>query len=108
MTVNFSGTAEQLGEEIEAYIEATQKNNLYKQEDGLEKVWRTYNELLDVQEDNRSAQFDIINSKGGTQQYVTRLVSEQVADDFMKIYDGLGDATTYAKFAEGGLYYYYA
>ena len=108
VTVNFSGKAEHLGEEIEAYIEVTQKNNLYKQEDGLEKVWRTYNELLDVQEDNRSAQFDIINSKGGIQQYVTRLVSEQVADDFMKIYDGLGDATTYAKFAEGGLYYYYA
>ena len=52
--------------------------------------------------------FDIVNIKGETQSNLTRLVSEAVADDFMKIYEGLGDATTYAKFAEGGLYYYYA
>ncbi|MBP5574865.1 MAG: peptidylprolyl isomerase [Bacilli bacterium] len=108
VAVTFSGKAEHLGEEIDAYIASIQKNNLYKQADGLEKVWRTYNELLDVQEDNRNAQFDIVNSIGAVQANVTRLVSEAVADDFMKIYNGLGDATTYAKFAEGGSYYYYA
>ena len=106
--LSFTGKAEGLGEEIDNYISAIQKNNLYKQEDGLEKVWRTYNELLDVQEANRSAQFNIVNSKGEPQGNLTRLVSEQVADDFMAIYNGTGNATTYAKFAEGGLYYYYA
>ena len=108
VTVKFSGAAEGLGEEIDSYIEKTQENNAFKQEDGLQKVWRTYNELLGVQEDNRDMMFDIVNIKGETQSNLTRLVSEAVADDFMKIYEGLGDATTYAKFAEGGLYYYYA
>ena len=108
VTVKFSGAAEGLGEEIDSYIEKTQENNAFKQEDGLQKVWRTYNELLGVQEDNRDMMFDIVNIKGETQSNLTRLVSEAVADDFMKIYEGNGDATTYAKFAEGGLYYYYA
>ena len=108
VTVKFSGAAEGLGEEIDSYIEKTQENNAYKQEDGLSKVWRTYNELLGVQEDNRDMMFNIVNIKGETQSNLTRLVSETVADDFMKIYEGNGDATTYAKFAEGGLYYYYA
>ena len=108
VTVKFSGAAEGLGEEIDSYIEKTQENNAYKQEDGLSKVWRTYNELLGVQEDNRDMMFNIVNIKGETQSNLTRLVSEAVADDFMKIYEGNGDATTYAKFAEGGLYYYYA
>ena len=52
--------------------------------------------------------FDIVNIKGKKQEHLTRLVSEAVADDFMKIYEGLGDTDTYAKFAEGGDYYYYA
>ena len=108
VTVKFSGAAEGLGEEIDSYIEKTQENNAFKQEDGLQKVWRTYNELLGVQEDNRDMMFDIVNIKGETQSNLTRLVSEAVADDFMKIYEGLGDAETYAKFAEGGKYYYYA
>ena len=108
VTVKFSGAAEGLGEEIDTYIEKAQENNAFKQVDGLEKVWRTYNELLDVQEENRAMMFDTVNAQGGTQSNLTRLVSEAVADDFMKLYEGLGDATTYAKFAEGGLYYYYA
>ena len=108
VTVKFSGAAEGLGEEIDTYIEKAQENNAFKQVDGLEKVWRTYNELLDVQEENRAMMFDTVNAQGDTQSNLTRLVSEAVADDFMKLYEGLGDATTYAKFAEGGLYYYYA
>ena len=116
--ISFTGKAEGLGEEIDAYILALQKNNLYKQEEGLEKVWRTYNELLDVQQYNRSVQFKIKNSKGVDQEHLTRLVSEQVALDFMAIYNEeiVDDPATpedevaeaYAKFAEGGDYYYYA
>ena len=108
VTVKFSGAAEGLGDEIDTYIAKAQENNAFKQEDGLEKVWRTYTELLEVQESDRDKMFDTVNAQGGTQTNLTRLVSEAVADDFMKLYDGLGDATTYAKFAEGGLYYYYA
>ncbi len=108
VTVKFSGAAEGLGEEIDTYIEKAQENNAFKQVDGLEKVWRTYNELLDAQDEQRAMMFDTVNAQGDTQSNLTRLVSEAVADDFMKIYDGLGDATTYAKFAEGGAYYYYA
>ena len=108
VTVKFSGAAEGLGEEIDAYIEKTQENNSFKQEDGLNKVWRTYTELLGAQEADRDRMFDTVNAQGDTQSNLTRLVSEAVADDFMKLYEGLGDATTYAKFAEGGLYYYYA
>ena len=107
-TLEFSDNAKGLDKDIEKYIDALQKNNLYKQEEGLEKVWRTYDELLDVQEDNRSAQFDILNPKtGADQKYLTRLVSEQIANDFVDLYTG--DATgSYVNFAEGGLYYYYA
>lgn len=108
VTVKFSGAAEGLGEEIDAYIEKAQEDNAFKQEDGLNKVWRTYTELLGAQEADRDRMFDTVNAQGDTQSNLTRLVSEAVADDFMKLYEGLGDAATYAKFAEGGLYYYYA
>ena len=108
VTVKFSGAAEGLGEEIDAYIEKAQENNAFKQEDGLNKVWRTYTELLGAQEADRDRMFNTVNAQGETQSNLTRLVSEAVADDFMKLYEGLGDSATYAKFAEGGLYYYYA
>ena len=132
VNINFTGKAEHLGEDIDKYIEVTQDNNLYKQADGLEKVWRTYNELLDVQDYNRAAKFDTINTKGQKQENLTRLVSEQAADDFIALYEGtIADpgvaddpltpdvdeaaeayakayADLYAKFAEGGCYYYYA
>ena len=111
VTISFTGAAAGLGDMIERYIGAQQENNAFKQEDGLEKVWRTYTEMLDVQEENRvgdKAQFNTVNAQGKEQQNLTRLVSEQVADDFMKLYEGTGDATIYAKFAEGGDYYYYA
>lgn len=109
VTVNYSGAAEGLGDQINAYIAAQQENNIYKQKDNIAKVWRTYNELLDVQDVNRSAQFNIINSKGAAQNNLTRLVSELAADDFMKLYeDPSANSALYAKFAEGGEYYYYA
>ena len=107
-TLEFSDNAKGLGDDIEAYISALQNNNLYKQEEGLEKVWRTYDELLDVQAYNRSVQFNIVNpNNGSAQNNLTRLVSEQIADDFVKLYKGEDD-TLYKEFAEGGKYYYYA
>ena len=106
--LQFSDNAAGLGDEIKSYIAALQNNNIYKQEEGLEKVWRTYDELLDVQAYNRGAKFNIINPVTGVaQNNLTRLVSEAVADDFVKLYEGT-DNTLYTKFAEGGLYYYYA
>ena len=107
-TITFTGAAEGLGDQIDRYIAATKENNVFKQEDGLKKVWRTYTELLDIQAYNRNAKFNTVNAQGDVQNNLTRLVSEKIADDFMKLYNGLGDATTYAKFAEGGEYYYYA
>ena len=107
-TITFTGAAEGLGDQIDRYIAATKENNVFKQEDGLKKVWRTYTELLDIQAYNRNAKFNTVNAQGDIQNNLTRLVSEKIADDFMKLYNGLGDATTYAKFAEGGEYYYYA
>ena len=107
-TIEFSDNAKGLGDDIANYIGALQNNNIIKQEEGLEKVWRTYDELLDVQKDNRKAQFNIINPTTGVpQNNLTRLVSEAVADDFVALYNGT-DNTLYTKFAEGGIYYYYA
>ena len=105
-TLEFSDNAKGLGDDINAYIAALQNNNLYKQEEGLEKVWRTYDELLDVQEDNRASQFQIYNTSITDNQWLTRLVSEKIANDFVALHDGT--STNYANFAEGGLYYYYA
>ena len=103
-----SDNAKGLDKDIERYISVTKKNNAYKQEDGLEKVWRTYYELIEVQQDNRSFKFKTINAKGVAQENLTRLVSEQAAEDFMKLYNGSGTADDYKKFSEDGGYYYYA
>ena len=110
VTINFSGAAEGLGEQIDAYITRTRENNAYKQEDGLSKVWRTYTELLEVQEANRNYTYQTNNNVDGTQSpMLTRLVSEQIAEDFFKLYeDPTANASLYTKFAEGGDYYYYA
>ena len=51
--LKFSDNAAGLGEEIVSYISSLQKSNLYKQEEGLAKVWKTYLELLSVQKDYR-------------------------------------------------------
>ena len=109
--LKFSDNAAGLGEEIVSYISSLQKSNLYKQEEGLEKVWRTYDELLDVQAYNRSAQFKIVDPNTGSDtntKYLTRLVSEAAADDFIKLYEGTATDAEYKAFAEGGKYSYYA
>ena len=109
-TITFSDNAKGLGDDIDKYISALQKNNLYKQEEGLEKVWRTYSELLDVQSYNRAAQFEIVDpttGKNDDTKHLTRLVSEAVANDFVALHDG-SDTSAYSRFAEGGMYYYYA
>lgn len=38
-------------EEIDNYIDLQREKNLYDQEEGLEKVWRTYIELIELQEE---------------------------------------------------------
>ena len=107
--ISFEGAAEGLDKSIENYISFLQATNATKQEEGLEKVWRTYNRVLDVQEYNRNAMFNIRDSLGHQQQNLTRLVSEKAAAEFFALYD---DPDTYAAyyddFAEGGIFYYYA
>ena len=109
--MKFADAASDLEDKIERYIDSNKINNAYKQEDGLSKVWRTYTELLEVQETNRAYQFNTINAKGKAQNNLTRLVSEKAADDFIKLYEG-GAGITEADYApfleetEGGYYYY--
>ena len=107
--MKFEEAAGDLEDKIERYIGSNKTNNAFKQEDGLEKVWRTYTELLEVQKTNREYQFNTVNAKGIAQNNLTRLVSEKVADDFIKLYDGVGTVADYAQFLEetvGGYYYY--
>ena len=110
MQVTFTGAAEGLDKKIENYIEKQQANNRSKQEEGLAKVWKTYNRLLDVQEYNRNLEpFKTVNPKTGDESvYYTRLVSEKIADDFFALYEGTGNASIYTAFSEEGDYYYYA
>ena len=111
IAVTFSGAAEGLGEKIDEYINATKENNAFSQEDGLRKVWRTYTEMLEVQETNRNSVYTTYNFKGELSPKLTRLVSEQIAKDFFTLYEdpnAAGAAALYTKFAEGGDYYYYA
>ena len=105
--IEFKGAAEGLGKTIEGYIDAQKENNVYKQNNGLKEVWRTYTELLGVQEENREAQYTTKNAYG-TSKTLTRLVPEKIADDFFKLYKGTGDANTYQAFTEEGDYHYYA
>ena len=107
--MSFTEAAGDLENKIERYIGSNKSNNAYKQEDGLLKVWRTYTELLEVQQTNREYQFNTVNAKGIAQNNLTRLVSEKVADDFIKLYEGTGTVADYAQFSEetvGGYYYY--
>ena len=111
VTINFTGIAEGLGDKIDSYIEKQQENNVFKQEDGLKKVWRTYTELLDVQEFNRTAEFTTISAKTGQpSKKLTRLVPELIADQFYALYlDPTGaNAGFYDNFLEEGGWYYYA
>ena len=109
--IEFKGAAADLGKRIDQYIAAQKENNSYKQEDGLKQVWRTYTELLEVQDYNRTAEFTTKNPVTGDDSPVlTRLVPEKIADDFFKLYDTVtpGSDPTYTKFNEEGEYHYYA
>ena len=109
--IEFKGAAEDLGKRIDQYITAQKDNNVYKQEDGLKNVWRTYTELLEVQEYNRTAEFTTKNPvTGNVSPKLTRLVPEKIADDFFKLYDTATevDDPTYQKFNDEGEYHYYA
>ena len=112
VTINFSETAGDLGEKLDSYILLQKESNAIKQEEGLEKVWKNYIRLLDVQNDNRNAKpWKTPNPTGdGTDSpWLTRLVSEQIAQDFFKLYDDPeNNKALYKEFAEGGNYYYYA
>ena len=110
-TIEFKGAADGLGKKIDAYITAQKENNAYKQEDGLAQVWRSYTELLEVQQYNREVEYTTKNpTTGADSPTLTRLVPEKIADDFFKLYDNptpISDPT-YTKFTEEGEYHYYA
>ena len=109
--ITFTGAATGLNEKIDQYITSQKNNNSFKQEDGLQKVWKTYTRMLDVQKDNREADpWKIINPTTGVKTgYYTRLVSEQVAKDFFELYkDPDNNEALYDYFKEGGRYTYYA
>ena len=111
MQVEFTGAAAELGSKIDAYIGVQREDNSYKQKEGLEKVWKNYTRMLDVQEYNRSVEpWTTPNPVDGTPSpFLTRLVSETIAQDFFKLYDEPdANLALYTKFAEGGPYYYYA
>ena len=109
--ISFSGAAKDMDKKIEQYITSQKSNNAFKQEDGLQKVWKSYTRMLDVQKENREADpWKIMNPVTGQKTgYYTRLVSEQVAIDFFKLYDDPEtNKALYANFNEGGSYTYYA
>lgn len=109
--ITFSDAAKGLEANIESYIKSQKANNVNKQEEGLEKVWKSYTRLLAVQKANREANpWKITNPVTGVKtDYITRLVSEQVAKDFFALYnDEDPDNSLYENFKEGGRYTYYA
>ena len=111
VTIEFKDAADGLGNKIDTYIKAQQENNNYKQDTGLAEDWRTYTEMLELQENNRDAQYTTKNAiTGEVSPILTRLVPEKVADDFYKLKNNPTAVTdpTYIKFTEEGDYYYYA
>ena len=111
VTIEFKDAAKGLGNKIDEYIKAQQENNMYKQDQGLAEDWRTYTEMLALQESNRDAQYTTKNAiTGEMSPTLTRLVPEKVADDFYKLKNNPTATTdpTYIKFTEEGDYYYYA
>lgn len=78
----------ELGTEIENYITAQQEYNIWNNEQDMEKAWRTYLELLQVQEYNRKDE-------------TGRLIPQVCAIKFKD-----ADGTAKADFEEGGQCYY--
>ena len=98
-----------LAKNIDAYISRTRESNNDNAYKTLHESWRTYTELLKVQQDNRSYKFDTVSATGVVQQNLTRLVSEKVAEDFFKLYTNPeANSGLYDNFKEGGRYTYYA
>ena len=116
INITFTEAAEGLDQKIDQYITSQKANNAYKQEEGLQKVWKSYTRMLDVQKDNREKDpWKIMNPVTGKETgYYTRLVSEKVAQDFFALYDektNLNETereALYGLFKEGGDYTYYA
>lgn len=111
VTIEFKDAAEGLGNKIDEYIKAQKVNNAYKQEQGLADDWRTYTEMLELQEYNRDAEYTTKNAiTGEVSPVLTRLVPEKVADDFYELKKNPTAASDprYTKFTEEGEYYYYA
>lgn len=79
-----------LGEEISNYIAAQQEYNIWTNEKDMAKAWRTYLELLEVQEANRTKE---------------RLIPEVCAIKFRDAYNSKGELYD-ADFKEGGQCYY--
>ena len=103
--------ADGLKEKIQdEYIGGQRLSNQEKQEEGLANVWKSYTRLIGIQEANRNVTpWQMPNPVDGSQSpWLTRLVSETIAEDFFKLYEGNGTADLYKAFAEGGKYYYYA
>ena len=111
VTVTYTGAAENLKTTIENdYIGGQRLSNEEKQAEGLANVWKSYTRLIGIQEANRNVTpWQMPNPVDGSQSpWLTRLVSETIAEDFFKLYEGNGTADLYKAFAEGGMYYYYA
>ena len=108
--IEFKGAAEGLDASIKNYIDFLKADNASKQEDGLEKVWKTYYRMLEKQEFDRNRLFTIVDSKGQKQENLTCLVSEKAAEEFFELYKNKNTTHTayYADFNEGGIFYYYA
>ena len=111
LTLNFTEYApEGLKDRIDNYIGKQQKSNSDKQKDGLQSVWKSYTRLIGLQEANRNVTpWQMPNpTDGSPSPWLTRLVSEKIADDFFELYKGNGTPALYEAFAEGGNYYFYA
>ena len=80
-----------LGKEISNYITAQQQYNVWTNEKDMAKAWRTYLELLEVQEANRIE---------------GRLIPEVCAIKFKQAYDENGKIVKNGPFDEGGICYY--
>ena len=111
LVLNTINAADGLKEKIQnEYIGGQRLSNQEKQEEGLANVWKSYTRLIGIQEANRNVTpWQTPNPVDGSQSpWLTRLVSETIAEDFFDLYEGNGTAELYKAFAEGGKYYYYA
>ena len=107
--ISYTGAAEGLDETIANYIDFLKDGNRTKQEEGLEKVWKTYYRMLSKQESDRNRMFNTMDAQGHPQSNLTCLVSEKAADEFFALYeDPEGNTAFYDDFKEGGAFFYYA